>query len=96
MDEINAFPAKLRKFTMKYIEQHDYQNILLKQFQDAYFKVKFDDDIYFEGRAVISGKRKYVSKKFKDWLDTLLTGAVPYVWKNEIVKFWMRIRNELD
>ncbi len=92
----NNFPAKLKKFVLKYIEQHDYQHILMKQFTDAYQKVKFDDDIYYEGRAVINGKRTYVAKKFKDYIEGLLKGAIPYAWKNEIVKFLMKMRDELD
>ena len=88
-------PHKFRKFLIKYIEKHDYQHILHRQFDDAYHKVRFDEDLYFEGKQVINGKRTYVSKKFRDWLDTLLEGAIPYAWKNEIVKFLMRMREEL-
>ena len=93
--ELN-FPNRLRKFVFKYIEAHDYNSVLLKQFEDAYRKVRFDADIYFEGKAVINGKRAYVSKKFRDWLDTLLKGAVPYAWKNEIIKFFMKVRKEIE
>jgi Lhr-like helicase len=96
-DEIQLnFPEKLKKFVFKYIEEHDLHNVLLKQFETAYKKVKFDDDIFYEGKAIINGKRKYVSKKFKDWLEELLSGAIPYVWKNEIIKFFMNVRDELD
>ncbi len=90
------FPEKLKKFVLKYIEKNDYQSVLMKQFTEAYNKIRFDDDLYYEGRQIINGKRKYVSKKFKDYLETLLSGAIPYIWKNEIIKFFMKVRNELE
>ena len=90
------FPSKLKKFVFKFIEDHDYYNVLNKQWKKAHRKVKFDDDIFYEGKQIILGKRKYVSKKFKDWLEVLLKGAVPYVYGNEIAKFLMKIRYELD
>ncbi len=89
------FPEKLKKFVFNYIEKHDLQNILHKQWKSAYKKVKFDDDVFYEGKQIINGKRKYVSKKFKDWLDTLLGGAIPYAWQNEIVKFLMKVQAEV-
>ena len=70
--------------------------MLLKQYELAYNKIKFETDIYFEGKAVINGKRKYVSKKFKDWLNSLLESAIPYAWNNEIIKFFMKIKNEIE
>ena len=76
-------------------EKNDYYNILKKQWDSAYKKVKFDEDIYYEGKQIIEGKRKYVSKKFKDWLSVLLNGAIPYAWKNEITKFLMKIQLEI-
>ena len=90
-----SMPGKLKKFVFKYIEDHDYQNILLKQFELAYNKVKFDDDVYYEGKQVILGKRTYVSRKFREWLNELLKGAIPYTWKNEIIKFFMEIRDTI-
>lgn len=90
------FPDKLKKFVFKYIEDHDLQNILNKQLDYAYRKVRFDEDIYYETKSIIMGKRKYVSKKFKDWLDELLGGAIPYTWKNEIIRFFMDVRTDLE
>jgi ATP-dependent Lhr-like helicase len=89
-------PGELNKFIKKYLEKHDYQHILLAQLESAYKTVKFDEDVYYEGKDVILGKRKYVSKKFKDFVDDLLEGAIAYSWKNEIVKFFMRIREEVE
>ncbi len=90
------FPDKLKKFVFKYIEEHDLQNILNKQLDNAYRKVKFDQDIYYEAKSIILGKRKYVSQKFKDWLDELLGGAISYTWKNEIIRFFMDTKKEFD
>jgi ATP-dependent helicase Lhr and Lhr-like helicase len=94
--DTKEFPLELRKFLKRYMEQHDYQSLLYKQFEEAYQKVKFDDDIFYEGKQIITGKRKYVSKKFRDYADGLLEGAIPYAWKNEIVKFLMRVRVEFE
>lgn len=90
-----SFPEKLKKFVFKYIEQNDYYNILNKEWESAYKRVKFDDDIFYEGKQIINGKRTYVSKKFKDWLSVLLSGAIPYAWKNEITKFLMKVQLEI-
>lgn len=90
------FPDKLKKFVFKYIDDHDYYNILHKQWEKAYKKVRFDDDIFYEGKQIINGRRKYVSKKITDWLDVLLKGAVPYAYGNELAKFLMKVRFELD
>ena len=87
--------GKLKEFVFNYIEKNDYYNILNKEWESAYKKVKFDDDIFYEGKQVINGKRTYVSKKFKDWLSVLLTGAVPYSWQNEITKFLMEVQLEI-
>ncbi|MBT5422917.1 ATP-dependent helicase [archaeon] len=89
------FPSKLKKFVFKYVDDHFLTNILNKQWESAYKKVKFDTDIFYEGKQIIAGKRKYVSKKFRDWLSVLLSGAVPYAWKNEIIKFLMRAQLEI-
>ncbi len=88
------FPIELRKFLFKYIEQHDYESILLKQWLKAHEKVKFDEDIYFEGQNIIKGKRMYISKKFRDWRDNLLKGAVPYAFEKEIAIFLMKLATE--
>lgn len=88
------FPIELRKYLFKYIEQHDYESILLKQWLKAHEKVKFDEDIYFEGQNIIKGKRMYISKKFRDWRDTLLKGAVPYAFEKEIAIFLMKLAIE--
>lgn len=85
---------KLKKFVLKYLEQHDYHTRLLKQFETAWRKAKFDEDIYNEGKQIIDGKRMYVSKKFRDWLEGLLKGAVPYAYDTEIAKFLMRLSGE--
>jgi len=85
---------ELRKFIFKYVEDHDYQNILLNQLDYAYRKIRFEKDIYLEAKQIIKGKRKYISQKFKLWLNNLLSGAIPYTWKNEIVKFFMKL--EMD
>jgi len=90
------FPDKLKKFVFKYIEDHDYLNVLNKQWKKAHRKVKFDDDIFYEGKQIIMGKRKYVSKKFKDWLDVLIKGAIPYAYDKELAKFLMKTQYELD
>jgi hypothetical protein len=41
-------------------------------------------------------KRLYVCKKFQDWLEVLLDGAIPYAYDKEIARFLMRVRRELN
>ena len=94
-DEMQLFPDKLKKFIFKYIENHDYENILLKQWNKAYRKKRFDDGIFLEGKSVILGKRTYVSKMFSDWIVELLEGAIPYAYEKEIVKFLMTVKDEI-
>ena len=95
-DEMQLFPDKLKNFVFKYIENHDYENILLKQWEKAYRKERFDEGIYFEGKSVILGKRTYISKMFIDWMDELLSGAIPYAYEKELIKFLIRIRSDLN
>ena len=53
--------------------------------------VPYDD----EGKQIIAGKRQYVSKKFKDWLDGLLKGAIPYAYEKELARFLMKVSLEV-
>ncbi len=97
IDEVRKnYPIILRRFIVKYIEQHDYISILEKQWRHAYEKAKFDDDIFYEGKQIINGKRKYISRKFKDWIEGLLTGTVPYAFEKEIVRFMMKVEGEIE
>jgi hypothetical protein len=95
-NHLDDFPATLRKFLKKYLEQHDLQSRLLAEFDTAWRKMKLDDDIYYEGKQIILGKRQYVSRKFKEWLEVLLDGAIPYAYEKDIARFLMRIRGEIQ
>ena len=79
-----------------YINQHDEKEILLKQLAFAANEVKLDTEIVKECQQIIMGKRKYISRKVKIWINEFVNGTVPYVWKKEIVRFLMKIDAEIN
>jgi ATP-dependent helicase Lhr and Lhr-like helicase len=91
-----VYPLGLKKHIFKYLEEYDYITKLHKQWEKAFNKVKFDSDLFYEGKQIINGKRSYISKKFRDWLEVLLKGAVPYAYENELSKFLMRLNYDMD
>lgn len=101
--EIELWPPKLAvrvleglelEFDASKIEQGELQATLLQQFQSAAHRVQLDLSLIQEGEKLILGG--VANQEFWDFVDELLKGAIPKVWKDDIVKFLVEKRSELD
>jgi hypothetical protein len=66
----------------------DYQGYLKDELRLVARKIGLDADIYYHANRLIDGEIEGYPQKFKDWLSILLSGTVPKVWKDDLVKFF--------
>lgn len=71
------------------LKQEDLQAYLKEQLRQAAFKIGLDADIYYHAQRLIDGETTGYPEKFKEWLRTLLSGTVPKVWKDDLVKLFI-------
>ncbi len=71
------------------------RNRLRQQFRKAAQKADLDDEIVAAAEKLIDGKRVR-TKAFWEFVDTLLSKAVPKYWGDEIVKFLQAKKDEKE
>ncbi|MCK4669834.1 MAG: ATP-dependent helicase [Nanoarchaeota archaeon] len=80
----------------KRMEDEEYRKqLLIMQLKRAARKISLDSRIEYECQRLILGEREGFKKDFKDWLEGLLSGAIPPVWSDELVKFLQKAKNEI-
>lgn len=69
-------------------KEENYQEYLKDQLRSAARKIGLDADLYYHANRLLDGETSGYPEKFKEWLHTLLSGTVPKVWKDDLVKFF--------
>ena len=67
-------------------KEEDYTAYLQDQLSDAGRKIGLDADIMYHARRLIAGETTGYPDRFKEWLRILLSGTVPKVWKDDLIK----------
>jgi Lhr-like helicase len=70
-------------------KEEDYQGFLKDQLRKVSTRIGLEADIYYHANRLIDGEREGYPEKFKTWLHTLLSGTVPKLWPDELVKFFI-------
>ncbi|MBD3259694.1 ATP-dependent helicase, partial [Candidatus Woesearchaeota archaeon] len=76
-------------------EQEFRRTMLLGDLKKAAHRINLEPQIEFECERLINGERSGFKEDFKSWLDNLLSGAVPKVWSDNLVKFLIKAKNEI-
>jgi len=64
-----------------------FKNMLMEQFHDIHKKIDLDPLIYFELEKFIENPKNIFDKKFKKWINELLTPPLPKDWPKELMKY---------
>lgn len=79
----------------KRLKEENYQEYLRQQLQDVSRKIGLDADISYHAQRLIAGDRGGYPEKFSTWIQTLLSGTIPKVWPDDLVKFFKEKEKEL-
>ncbi len=97
----HEWPSELRNFIFAKIgikpsrEFSEEEDLLHQQLNEVVRKIKLPSDIVYEIRRLISGERAPFSMSFKKWLKELVSGSIPRIWPDELIKFLIKTEKEL-
>jgi ATP-dependent Lhr-like helicase len=74
--------------SMDRLKEADYQEFLREQLRVVSRKIALDADIAYHANRLIDGETTGYPEKFTTWVRTLLSGTIPKVWPDELVKFF--------
>jgi hypothetical protein len=69
-------------------KEEDFQGYLKDELKKVARKIGLDADYYYHANRLIDGDLTGFPDKFKNWLHTLLSGTIPKVWPDDLVKFF--------
>jgi ATP-dependent Lhr-like helicase len=69
--------------------EEDFQGYLKDELRKVTRRIGLDADYYYHANRLIDGDTEGYPQKFKDWLHTLVTGTVPKVWHDDLIKFFI-------
>lgn len=69
-------------------KQENYIEYLHELFRRAARKVGLETNLIYDGHLLIDGREKEVRQEFYAWLKELLSGTVPKIWHDDLVKFF--------
>jgi len=69
-------------------KEEDFNAYLHEQLRAAARRIGLDADLYYHAGRLIDGEMSGYPDSFKIWLRTLVTGTVPSVWKDDLVRFF--------
>ncbi|MBW3017853.1 hypothetical protein KY325_01705, partial [Candidatus Woesearchaeota archaeon] len=69
--------------------------MLVGDLKKAAHRINLEPKIEYECERLINGEREGFKEDFKTWLDSLLSGAIPKIWSDTLVKFLMKAKNEI-
>ncbi len=69
-------------------KQENYKEYLQDQLRASARKIGLDADLYYHANRLVEGDTTGYPDKFKDWLHGLITGTVPTVWKDDLIKYF--------
>ncbi len=74
--------------SMDKLKADDYTAFLHEQVRNVSRKISLDADIVYHLHRLIDGEETKYPEKFALWMRTLITGTVPKVWPDELVKLF--------
>ncbi|MBW3013953.1 ATP-dependent helicase [Candidatus Woesearchaeota archaeon] len=84
------------KALKKKAEDEEYRKqLLVLQLKRAARKISLDPQIEYDCQRLILGEREGFKKDFKEWLEGLLSGAIPKIWSDDLVKFLQKAKDEI-
>jgi ATP-dependent helicase Lhr and Lhr-like helicase len=69
-------------------KEEDFQGYLKDELKKVARKIGLDADYYYHANRLIDGDLTGFPDKFKHWLHTLLSGTIPKVWSDDLIKFF--------
>ncbi|MBW2987845.1 hypothetical protein KY336_04820, partial [Candidatus Woesearchaeota archaeon] len=86
---------KFEKEEEKRDEEEYKRALLLGDLKKAAHRINLEPKLEYECERLIKGEREGFKEDFKAWLSNLLSGAIPKVWSDELVKFLMKAKDEI-
>jgi ATP-dependent Lhr-like helicase len=75
-------------------EEH-LRGLLLGDLKRVAHRINLEPKLEYECERLINGEREGFKEEFKTWLSNLLSGAIPKIWSDDLVKFLMKAKNEI-